>query len=148
MNNQQSKQDRGLLGFHWPRREKSSERGNQSEHENRRFPEFPWPRREKSGDRISASKKDKSVTKSPAIPPKHNLRQREGSRELELRLDCPKQTEKMLTPSKESGRKQTDLWSQAYSKLQGEDRKLLVAFKKYLLAPKSMWSDNALCFSG
>jgi hypothetical protein len=48
---------------------------------------------------------------------------------------APKQREKDL--SEKSGRKRTDLWSQAYSKVQQENPKLLVAFKKCLLSAKS-----------
>jgi hypothetical protein len=48
-------------------------------------------------------------------------------------------------PTEEIERKriQTDLWGAAYEKIQKEDPKLLVAYKKYLLAPDQGMSSNS-----
>ena len=110
MDNQPSEQERRFLGLHRPRREKSSDRRNQSDR-------LSLPRREKNNDERNCSR-DRGTTKSP-IPPKQR---------------------KKVGLSEKSGCKRTDLWSQAYSKVQQENPKLLVAFKKYLLAAKSMWN--------
>ena len=42
----------------------------------------------------------------------------------------------------ERKRIQTDLWSAVYEKIQKEDPKLLVAYKKYLLVPDQGMSSN------
>jgi hypothetical protein len=116
MDNQPSEQERRFLRLHWPRREKSSDRRNQSERDRGIFG-LSLPRREKNNDERNRSR-DRGTTKSP-IPPKQR---------------------KKVDLSEKSGCKRTDLWSQAYSKVQQENPKLLVAFKKYLLAAKSMWN--------
>ena len=116
MDNQPSEQESRFHGLHWSRREKSSDRRNQSERDREIFG-LSLPRREKNNRNRS---RDRGTTKSP-IPPKQRKK------------------------SEKSGCKRTDLWSQAYSKVQQENPKLLVAFKKYLLAAKSMWNVLSDC---
>jgi hypothetical protein len=58
-----------------------------------------------------------------------------------------------IAPPAKIERKRTDLWGKAYDKIQEEDSKLLVAYKKYLLAPKTkggqgMLSDSTFCPAG
>ena len=119
MDNQPSEQESRFHGLHWSRREKSSDRKNRSEW-GRRISGLSLLGREKSSE--GSRSRDRSSTRSP-VP--------------------PEQREKDL--SEKSGHKRTDLWSQAYSKVQQENPNLLVAFKKYLLAAKSMWNVLSDC---
>ena len=55
---------------------------------------------------------------------------------------APKSDEGPAAPPTEGERIPTDLWGAAYEQIQKEDPKLLVAYKKYLLASNQGMSSN------